>query len=428
MSVSDISSSKGFVNSTINNSNPSVQAAAPQKTKTAAVSEPIFEKHNATSEVPMSALSALFLPRAWTMLPIIKKYYKTAVVPFSPQNDPYTCYIDHYQNMTKRGKEDVSVNSVFRGIFHDCTTALMSEDCERNMKSSHRILEVGAGAIDPKSGTSHLTSHFPKKFEEKVLYSDGNPLYKATQGAVRYECAELTKLSEVFGKETFEHIVSCSVFDVIKWTELENVFKQAYQVLKPNGKLYIYSNIQPLLNMLISYYGVDQNNIVFPLLGRDFFVEGLQILKKDYLSQWLSIPENKHEYPEEVKFLQAYLELNPLEREIFIINVGESNIKYAFSEIIKHLFRNELQHVLNQEFYLENMRQNLLKAGFRINSFGLRSTESIVDSANFPEVCKKDNFFKEVQGRISSGMTYVLAPGKVKLNFSMHAIIAEKVI
>jgi len=367
---------------------------------------------------------------AWKALKDGVTFYNTKMLPelHNANAQPYNSYLDFHRKKIKEGQGDTSMCSITHKLtYHFSDRKIIEEICGKYFKTKDKILEVGCGIILQKQ-TSQLTSHFPNELLNNVTYSDANSYHVgiATDRETNLKLADLETLNSTFESASFDHIIGLSVFDTLQVECLPDVFTQAFRVLKPGGKLFILAALQPFQNTLFARYGADERNIVFPLMETQQRFSGVQIVPKEVLEMWIREQKSTNAFSQERQFFETLLGLNKVQRDLFATFLTISRGNFLFSKLIEKLFGQQRTVINCWEFYENNMRQGIARAGFKIKEFGERSESACINKADLPIMQEANYFSQPKPGCGESARSYAVIPGKILIHSKMHVIIAKK--
>ena len=348
---------------------------------------------------------------------------------YLPPTNPLTgsdwsCFMDIYQFRLSEGIDHTTMNETARKRFKSVYEKVIKTVSDVYLDKGDKILEVGAGALNVLN-VSYLSTLFRNKILHNITYSDANPAtVRAAWGRAPYIKASLETLVNDLSGRSYDAILGCSVFDTIKVDHLFGVFKQVFTALKPGGKVFIFSPLQPFYHTIFSYYSKDPDKIVFPRVGEDALLEGVQYVSREVLEQWLTENSGDDGNEKVKEFMRKFAALTPLERDLFCSRVVNDKLDKQASDFFKKIFDKQLINVDNTSFYEENMHKGLLAAGFYIRSRGFRIGRCCVNSSSIPP--SEHNYFIEKHGRVSSRRCYVLPPVKCMIHSYVHVIVAKR--
>lgn len=375
---------------------------------------------------PVSAVPIDPIDEAYTAVEYTLDFFNSNFLPEpgNPDSSKYESYMDYYKQLLKEGQDATADGIIAKMTYRLPNQTIINHLCGSYFRLSDKILEVGCGKL-LEGRTSYLFSHFPENLRGNVTYSDANPTTDHS-GDIIFKQAEIETLSDSFGSESFDHVVSCNVFDTLRIANLPAAFAQAFKVLKPGGKLIIFAAIQPFQNTLFEHYGLNERTIAFPLIKPKGCFKGLQIIACDYLVKWIEEQKQKNAFPRERELFKTLLRLKPIQREILLQYLSTCKGSFSFSNLIEELFHPHRELIDNVDFYEKNMRQGLITAGFKIKEFEVRSGSTSTTPTELP-VMNKNNYFSQSRpGLCFSKRSYIINPDVILLNSKLHVIVAKK--
>lgn len=344
--------------------------------------------------------------------------------------------VQDYVNSQLRRPEGLNATSFSsaRETVKEIAIEMINEICRTHLSQHQKILEIGAGKLNA-DGHSHLMQRLPQDIRDSVEPTEINRFFIGQTGSA-LKHADTVELTKLYQSGSVDHVIGSEVLDTLSERDLQASLQQMHQILKNNGLIVHFRFLRPFTDTIVSEYAKD-DTICFPSTGSDKRLDGLQIISKKDLLEFLSTQNQLS--TNEVAFLTWFANLPANHRELIINEIDNTELDTScmLSKWMKQINPKGITVLKNSEFFEKRMMAALERAGFRVIEFGYRTGEHIIDRPpnflneappNLTESIRKTNVneFELKDGESSKNQCLVLAIGKIFQRLHLHVIIAQK--
>lgn len=293
-------------------------------------------------------------------------------------------------------------------------------------KEKGQILELGAG-FPCHNSQSLLTSMFPEGLQKDITATDLNPnaSKKAQEGGyTRYR--KMDALQIELPASSMTYVISCCFMDVLTKANLEKVLLEVKRVIKDQGTVVHFSDLDPYVNTLF-HECITATRLPVPLTdGERENILGVQWIEQEVYEKQLRKKLKEEKCDLGVQFLDWVCKLSPIQREMMLNQLYSlelcAEISAWFQQIVPEAFR---QTLWRSTFFENTLRETVTHAGFEIVKMEYRTREVLT-----PNQADK---IKQTGGNVNNSLgkeitiDESLEKDTLKTLTKVHVLVAKKI-
>jgi len=289
-------------------------------------------------------------------------------------------FYSNFEEQILSGTAGKKLPSQFRRRFYPLFKAHVADVILKYFRSNLQgyALELGADVVVNEK-QSYLSSALPETCQWKLTHSDPSPLnvqfakdHKFSGKFIHLDSKNILGWCE---KATLDAVIAASYLDTLPALSLYKTLEQIYDALKDGGLLFHISDLQPCVsNCILS--NKDRPFILFPLIGRNGFFEGLQMVTRKKCEALIESWESSG--VKDAAFLKRYLDLSNDVRAGMLIELFGISQVLPLSNWVKEKFApNDVTILYNDQFFTETIEQAFKASRFTVLTCGIEGKQQL---------------------------------------------------